>query len=186
MKELFGQDAYRAIVTQVLPGLIASAPWIIALYDRSAGARNFLSQNTPVATAALFLAALFWGFVCEDLGARAEAWIHSWQTRADRTSARESWFLYLRRVYAIDPPGIRYMRSLVTRMKFELNSSLALFTAAIGLNFAYVSFINPLWLELVMLTVAVYLFWEAWASVALLRELRREMEQPIAFVGPDT
>ena len=185
MKDLFGLQAYRAIVTQVLPGLIGSAPWIIALYDRSLGARKFLNQSTPVATAALFLAAVFWGFVCEDLGARAEVWIENWQTRAEKAS-RENWFIYLRRAYTVEPPGVRYMRTLVTRMKFELNSSLALFTGAVGLNFAHISFINPLWLELFIAAAAVYLFCEGWSSVALLRELRDEMQKPIVFVSPQS
>jgi hypothetical protein len=185
MKELFGQEAYRAVVTQVLPGLIASAPWIIALYDWSPGARAFLSQSTPVATAALFLAAVFWGFVCEDFGARAEVWIERWQTRKNRAGARDNWFNYLRRVYMVEPPGIRYMRTLVTRMKFELNSCLALLTASIGLDFTYISFINPLWLQIAMWIIAAYLLYEGYATVALLRELRAKMQQPIEFVGPD-
>ena len=77
------------------------------------------------------------------------------------------------------------MRTLVTRMKFELNSSLAVLTAAIGLNFAQISFLDPLWLELFMAAAAIYLFWEGWTTVSLLREVREQMQQPITIVSPE-
>jgi hypothetical protein len=174
VKELFGPDPYRAIVTQVLPGLIGSSTWIIALYDRSPGARKFLDQNTPIATGALVLAAIFWGFVCEDLGSRIEVWIERWQTRR-----------YIRRAYVIEPPGIRYLRTLVTRMKFELNAAIALFSAAVGIKFAYVSFVNPLWLEASMTIVGIFLLLEGRESVTLLRDLRERMQEPITVIGRD-
>lgn len=184
MKELFAQEAYRSVVTQVLPGIVGSGPWIIALYDKSPGTRAFLSQSTPVATASLFLAAVFWGFVCEDFGSRLEVWIDRWQTRADTLHAQRVWYNYLRRVYTIEPPGIRYMRTLVTRMKFELNSGIALFVASIGLNFASISFIRPLSLEVAMWVVAAYLLIEGYSSVKLLRDLRSGMQQRIDFIAP--
>jgi len=183
MKELLGHDPYRSIVSQVLPGLVAASTWIIALHDHSPGVRNFLDQSTPVATGSLALAAIFWGLVCEDFGSRIEVLIFWLQTKNDPT-AKQIWFEYLRMAYSLEPIGIRYIRSLVTRLKFELNGTVALIIAGIGLFFTHVSFVPPAWLAVAMWSAASYIAFEAWSTVKLLRDVRQQMTRPITLVGP--
>jgi hypothetical protein len=71
------------------------------------------------------------------------------------------------------------MRTLVNRMKFELNGAIALVSAAAGLAFAHVTLVNPLLLAIPLLTLASYLLLEGWSTVQLLRKLRDILRQPV-------
>ena len=67
------------------------------------------------------------------------------------------WYSYLRLAFRVEPVGQRYLRTLVLRLKFELNASLALVIAGCGLPFTHIQFISPYLLGAVMLAVACYL-----------------------------
>jgi hypothetical protein len=180
MKEFVTPDVYRTIATQILPGLVASSTWIIGLHDHSEGARKFFTARPTEATACVFLAAVFWGFVCEDLGSRLEVFFY-WKQKARDDD--ENWYAYLRTAYLAEPIGVRYIRTLLTRLKFELNSAAALVTAAVGSLCTNVSFMSVWIVFSGMILAAAYLLLEGWAGVKVLREIRAELRKPLTIVG---
>jgi hypothetical protein len=183
MRTAVSGDAYRVIATHILPGLVGVSTWTIALYDRSPGFRNYVQQHPPEATGSIILAGIFWGFICEDVGSRLENLWYALLPDGDKQTSNEAWSSYLRTAYKTEPIGHKYLRSLVTRLKFELNAAVGLATAAVGILFTHVSFIHPDWIACAMALTATSLAFEAKATVRLLNNVRTELQKQIRLIG---
>jgi hypothetical protein len=187
MKDIFsafGSEVYRPLIVQVLPGFVASSTWIIALFDRSSGFQRFLIEHTTEAALSITFASVFVGHICEDVGSRLEQFWFK-QPKSQKADERwPEWYAYLRLAFKVEPVGHRYLRTLVLRLNFELNASVALIVASFGVLFTHIAFVNPYVLSAIMLAIACYLaVIEARASVSYLRELRSEMLKDIRIIG---
>ena len=139
----------------------------------------------------LFLVIVFLGLVIEDMGARVESW---WDIAADKRTASNhtgEWYAYLRTAFVCEPIGRRYIRTLVTRLKFELGTSIAALIAASGVLMLWITELCTRNVSLVLIflciLLALYLgITEARASHKLLARARTEMLQEIRFVKPDS
>jgi hypothetical protein len=154
--------------------------WGIALYDYSPGFRNFLEKHTTERPLCVVLAALFFGQVCENVGSRLEYWI---DRSSDQNGERMSvWWSFLRTAYKVEPIGLRYLRSIRLRLKFELNGFPALILGAMGVPFTRIDCPLKFLILGVMLTLAAYLRLEMRSTINLLHNIRSEHLRRIQVV----
>jgi ABC-type proline/glycine betaine transport system permease subunit len=97
----------------------------------------------------------------------------------------------LKTAFVCEPIGRRYIRTLVTRLKFELGTAIGILVADIGLVGLWVGGFASLRLSLILLllslTVAIYLgLCEAPASHRLLGKARSVMLDEIRVVKSDS
>ena len=151
------------------------------------GFAALVSRNHTESALVLALAAAWAGLVLENFGSLIEGelfdkWLRSCPGCEDHLT---DWYKYLRLAFRIEPIGHRYMRTLVLHLKFELNNSIGLASAGIGL--LLIGEIG-VWTRILFATflfvLAIYLcFFEARRSHCALSELRREMLKGINVVG---
>jgi hypothetical protein len=132
---------------------------------------------------------LFVGLVIEDIGARIESWLDNCGDKRTDAKHTKEWYAYLRTAFICEPIGRRYIRTLVTRLKFELGTSIAIFIAAVGVLVLWIEGLSSSKLSLTLIllsfSLAAYLgLCEAPASHRLLAKARAEMLEEIRFVKP--
>jgi hypothetical protein len=104
---------------------------------------------------------------------RIESWLDNAADRRTGSNHTKEWYAYLRTAFVCEPIGRRYIRTLVTRLKFELGTSIAALIAAVGITVLWIDGYSSCRLSLILifltLLVAGYLgFAEAPASHRLL------------------
>lgn len=190
MKELFAAfntDFFRALATLIIPGAIAVSTWTVQLVLTFKPLRNLVEQNHAETAFVVLVAVVFIGLVIEDVGARIEVLL---DTRADkRTQGRHTkeWYEFLKTAFVCEPIGRRYIRTLVTRLKFELGTAIGIVIADGGLLALWFSGFSSCRLTVILLLlsliVAAYLaFLEAPASHKLLATARTKMLEEIRIV----
>lgn len=190
MKELFAAfntDFFRALTTLIIPGSIAASTWSVQLVLSFATFRRLVSQNHVEASLVLFLTIVFIGLVIEDIGARIEDRMDKRAIESTKGKHKQDWYAYLRTAFVCEPIGRRYIRTLVTRLKFELGTAVGILIADVGLVVLWVegfaSWRFSLVVLLVSLMIAAYLgLWEAPASHQLLSTARSEMLEEIRII----
>jgi hypothetical protein len=194
MKELFAAfntDFFRALTTLIIPGAIAVSTWTVQLVLTFKPLRNLVEQNHVETSFVVLVAVVFIGLVIEDVGARIEDFL---DRRADaRTKGRhkQEWYEYLKTAFVCEPIGRRYIRTLVTRLKFELGTAVGIVIADCGLLALWASGFSSCRLTVILLVlsllVAAYLaFLEAPASHGLLATARTKMLEEIRIVKSPT
>jgi hypothetical protein len=193
MKELFAAfntDFFRALTTIIIPGAIAASPWSVQLVSTFAPLKSLVSKNHVETAFILFVVVVFVGLVIEDIGARIESWLDSCADKRTDAKHTKEWYAYLRTAFICEPIGRRYIRTLVTRLKFELGTSIAIFIAAVGILVLWIEGFSSsrLSLTLILLSVGLVAYLglcEAPASHRLLARARTEMLDKIRFVKPE-
>lgn len=138
MKDIFsafGTEVFRPLVTLILPGAVAVAPYFVGLMQKWMTFYTSVDANHTETAFLLFLLALFVGLVIEDIGAQIEDKILDERKKAKDTTFEQIWWAYLTCVFPIEPPGRRYLRALVMRLKFELGASVGLVLSIPGVLF---------------------------------------------------
>jgi len=191
LKELFSAFStavFQHLVSTVLPGLAAIAGWFLFLTTLPSFSQLVARNHTETAFITMLLS-IFAGTIIDDLGARLErAWLDRLQKkRADGQLLEQEWWAYLRKPFDVEPTGLRHLRRLVARLKFELGVSIGLLMTmpAVWLNPVIHSFYASLTTAL-CLVLAAYLLFEAAATHALLAELRHQLLIEPAALGGDT
>jgi hypothetical protein len=171
MKELlagFAVDIFRPVVTLVVPGFWALAPWVVALFLCYPSSWVFANAHPNGIGIAIVLAGTTAGLIFEDLGVRLED--HFFK-RFGYTY--ESWTAYLKRTETTEAIGIRYIRTLVLRLKFEQGMAVSGPFALAGVLVTPMSSLGlKLSLTALVIVVTWYLAYEARCSVKLLEETR--------------
>ena len=175
----FKTEVYRPVVTIAIPGAISSVPIGYYLAATQPDLRTFGDGHPFLTSVTVLLAVIALGFLFEDLGSRVENGIwERLQGKSDR--ATQEWYAYLRLAPNPEPIGFKYIRTIVTRMKFEISTALALVACVLELfwlrcgGHAEV----PVALFFSLVVAGVYLCIESYASCKLLRTLRHEMLKP--------
>jgi hypothetical protein len=175
MKEFFAAFGFRPLATLVLPGLIALTPVAVAIIWSLAPMRLFVQANQGVTIGTIIALGIFCGLVLEDIGARIEDWLFRRRFRDDKEARDKDWYDYLRLASNVEPVGLRYISTLVLRLKFELGSCSATPFAMLGVWFWPITWFWRALASGIILALGVYLFIEADASVGTLADVRREM-----------
>jgi hypothetical protein len=124
----------RSLLVVLIPGLIASAPWLLFLIQFAPDTLKLVEHWQPLAYAALFALIAVVGSLIEGLGTYLEHW---WDNEREKIyDVREQWFKYLSHQLDPEPVGYRYVARMVTTMYFELGMLFASAIFALGSGFA--------------------------------------------------
>jgi hypothetical protein len=107
----------RSLLTILIPGLVAIAPWLVALVQYTSATFG-ADKNQTLANALIFALVAVAGAMCEGLGTYLES---RWDDQLeDKHQVQEHWMRYLRYSGEREPVAFRYLSRLVTTMYFEL------------------------------------------------------------------
>lgn len=119
----------RSLLTILIPGLIAIAPWLLALVQNTKATLGF-GEFSTLGTAFVFASAAVVGSLFENCGTFMEI---AWDTeREQEHSVKENWHQYLSRTFEREPVGYRYLSRLVTSLYFELSMLFAVPSFIVG------------------------------------------------------
>lgn len=170
----------RSLLTILIPGLIAIAPWLLILVQHTSATLGF-GEFTTLANALVFASAAVAGTFFEAQGANLEV---SWDKELDSThQVKENWFIYLSRAVDREPVGYRYVSRLATTLCFELAMIYATPIFVVGAcalaAFRFPSFVVVVTISVggLILTVAssVYFYLQARCTHTVLCETRKEL-----------
>lgn len=170
MKELlagFAVDIFRPVVTLVVPGFWALTPWLVAMFLYYRPSWSFANAHPDGSGIAIVLAATTAGLIFEDLGVQLESFFFK---RFGYTY--KSWYAYLKLAQRTEAIGVRYIRTLVLRLKFEQGMAVSGPFAFSGVLLMPVSACMKFSLAVLVIVVTLYLAYEVRCSVRLLEETR--------------
>src|SRR5438067_1572603 len=124
MKELlagFAVEIFRPVVTLLIPGFWVLAPWTIAIFLHYPTDWSFACDHRDGSGLVFVVIATALGMVLENLGAQLEECFFKRLTKNDYSN----WYAYLALAPEREPIGLRYIRTVVLRMKFELGMGVA-------------------------------------------------------------
>ena len=175
----------RVLIQLIVPGLIASYPFIILFFDHIPNAADFFLQDgRGLLIAFITLIALVVGIILENFGSHIEVYYYDKrQKKLHGDSYMDIWKKYLKISYSHEPIGQRYIRNILFRMKFELSMGVALSFMSAGLliyNLNNQIFenqcLNLFLVYILPIGIAVYLiFFEGWSSSKILESTRRSL-----------
>jgi hypothetical protein len=178
MKELlagFAAEVFRPVVTLLIPGFWALTPWTIGLFLHYQIDWKFACDHRDASGLVFVVAATAIGMVLENLGARLEVLFSTCQK-----NDRSNWYAYLMLAPEREPIGLRYIRTLVLRMKFELSMGISGLIVLFGIIYIPISCHLKLVFGGVTLALITYFLFESWSSVSLLEETRVEILKRIS------
>lgn len=180
-------DLFRVVVTIVIPGSAAVAPWVALLVAEYPGLGAFAEAHTTLATSALLALIVAAAHLVENWGSWVEVLWDAILARDDHRH-HSNWNKYLRLAFKTEPVGHRYLRTITLRMKFELNMAVALVVGGIGLNALNreVGLLGPSAIRIasgLIVLVIAYLLYESYASAAVLARVRAEVLKGVTVIG---
>ena len=108
----------RSLLTVLIPGLVAVAPWLVWLVQYTSATFG-ANENAVLANALIFALVVVAGSTCEGLGTYLE---HRWDRQLEAThQVQEHWIRYLSYSGEREPVAFRYLSRLVTTLYFELS-----------------------------------------------------------------
>ena len=173
----FRPEVFRPIITLIVPGAIASGPFVLVAGHYIPHVDTFWTHHPNAFAVVLTFIVLAVGFVIDDLGTNIE--VRTWdRILARRNSTHdEQWNNYLKLQLNDELVGQRYLRAKFTQLKFELATGIALPIAWVGVT--WLNVIYRLWgvreTYLVTLAAAVgalYLLFESWQTAGVLARTR--------------
>lgn len=175
----FRNEVFRPLVTLVVPGATALAPYVILLRVRQFEVRQFWNDHTTSAFLVTALAAITVGLILEGVGARIET---AWDARLDKQvkGHTDTWYKYLRLTLVSEPIGQRYLRTITLALKFELAMAAALPLMYVGLLWLDRSIDLFGWkgafiIGMLVAVLTAYLLYESWSSSKVLSRVRQEL-----------
>lgn len=172
----FKSELFRPLVTLVLPGGVASAPYLILAACLIPSVRTF-GHEYPSTSVAIALACIVGiGLVLEDVGSRIE---YRWDKRLNKRHADHlvTWDKYLQLKMRDEIVGQRYLRTLLVRLKFELAMVPA--WLAFGIGIIWLNTLTAFWsldhtlLYVTPFALAAYSAYESYSTSILMGRTRR-------------
>ena len=180
-------EIFRPIVTLVLPGIIAAAPFVVLAVQYYPRLWDFISTESATAVFLGFILAIGFGLISHDLGTNIErAWIDKILEKKD-SEYMDDWYRYLRCTFdnSSPPVGQKYIHDLLLYLWFELNLAVALAIGWIGT--LLLQFLSPVLspstfkiITAISVLVIAYLLWEAYNTGKILARVRKELLKGIA------
>jgi hypothetical protein len=179
----------RPIATVLIPGAIAVAPYVIVVQHYIPQVLDFWKIHDAAFSAIVVACMLAAGLLLEDLGALLEGFVLD-PLLTDRVpDHRENWNKYLKLKIKDEFVGQRYLRTMVTSLKFEL----AMFPGILCLWFGllWIQLIDKVWsawgfavLTVFLAAVTTYLGVESFLSARTLSNTRRLLIEAYEADGP--
>lgn len=178
-------DLTRSLMTILLPGLVAVAPWLLWLADQFTEIQIAYAEYQVPSQALLFAVVAVAGAILEGLATCYETWLDKRRERQYEVS--RNWFDYLANVPDHEPVGFRYMSRLATTMYFEMTmmcASLWFFPGMGFLLFRHLGACGRIVLvaviPVVMIGAVLYFGWQASMSHGVLCKSRKEINARLA------
>lgn len=173
-------ESFRIFVTNVVPGAIVVFPLLhIFFLANDIALCGFIKKYPTSFFLGYFSLSCFLGMIIEDLGAQIEVFLEKKvfpktpkadSEKVSHDTMYKTWNEYLRLDIHSNPVGHRYLKTIVTRLKFENNSCVSC-----GL-FATLSIILISYFK-----ICAYLIFEATQSIELPHKTRENI-----LLGPFT
>jgi len=174
-------EIFRPLTTIVIPGAFSIAPFLAVLIHHFPKFRQFARADSVPFLLMLLFAITAAGLVLEDIGSRIE---DCWDFHLNKKypGRREFWSDYLRLKIQDEYVGQRYLRTIYTRLKFELSMFPGLSIFLIGLIWANcltntLAFWPMLGVIAFVLAVIAYLVYESYNSAYVLGTLHKAISQ---------
>jgi hypothetical protein len=131
--DAFKSEVFRPLVTLIVPGAIALAPYPVVLGYYVPKVPSFWEDHPSGFVAILIVCIIAAGLILENLGAFIES--SFWDKRMARKddTHQGTWDEYLKLELKDEIVGQRYLRTFLVRMKFELSMVPALLSLWFGL-----------------------------------------------------
>ena len=175
--ETFKSEVFRPVVTLVIPGAVAIGPYIIVTGSYVPRVRVFWDEHPSAFVAIVTIFGIAAGLILEDLGAEIEILWDSLISRND-PQHNETWKEYLKLELKDEIIGQRYLRIILTWLKFELAMFPALVIFWGGL--LWINCLFHVWtavgfilLSIFILGVAGYLLYSSYETAKNLGEKRK-------------
>jgi hypothetical protein len=183
MKELlagFAVEIFRPVVTLLIPGFWVLTPWTIAIFFHYPIDWRFACDHRDGSGLVFVVIATALGMVLENMGAMLEKRFFEHHTKKDYSN----WYAYLALAPEREPIGLRYIRTVVLRMKFELGMGVAGPFVLTGIFcIPIISWHFKLFFLSGVLLLTLYFLYESRSSVVVLEETRFEMLKRIQRAG---
>ena len=173
----------RSLLTILIPGLIAIAPWALAFMYLTSTAMD-VAKYSALTNALIFASSAVAGALFEGAGTNFEV---SWdKERESEYGVTDNWYLYLSRSFEKEPVGYRYISRLVTTLYFELSMMFAIpvFFLGVGavtmLRFPENSVVLALGSLVAMVASGIYMHKQAKCTHRVICETRLELNQRVA------
>lgn len=170
----------RSLLTVLIPGLVASAPWLLALVQHTSATLGF-SEYPTLGHVLIFATAAVTGAIFEGLGSVLE---DRWdKEREDEYSVSDNWYEYLARSFDREPVAYRYISRMVTSLYFELSMLFAIPVFIVGSSLLTVLRFEHLMGPTVVLAIVAiaaatyYLWWQARCTHLVLCKTRKEINE---------
>ncbi len=171
-------ELFRPLVTLVIPGSIASGPYVLVLGYYFPRVVSFWNDHPSAFVTMVTIAILAAGLIIEDLGAFIENDFWDGKLATENADHATNWDEYLKLKTQDEIIGQRYLRTVLVRMKFELAMVPALFFFWSGL--LWLNRLYDVWrasrfvlMSGVILVLAMYMLLESYRSAAIMSNLRK-------------
>jgi hypothetical protein len=185
----FKSELFRPLATLVVPGGVAVGPYVLVAGYYFPGVAFFWRDHPSAFVAIIVICIVAVGLIVEDLGAFIERDFWDSKLAKDNEDHSDHWELYLQLRLNDEIVGQRYLRTLLTRMKFELAMVPAFFFFWCGL--LWLNRLYSLWrpsrfalLSGVVLVLTIYLLLESFRSASVMSQTRTLIIQAVAQSYP--
>ncbi len=189
ISDYFKAESQKNIIYYLLPGVIAFWPYSIIIYRYfDFNINSKLDNNLIYVSIVFFILSMGFGTLVEDIGARIELWLEEIYQHFEKITDEayyEVWYKYLllKIPKSKETAIMRYYRSLLLRLKFELHTSISICIMLLGhlvLRMFYPIKID--WSRTctyvgICILVFLYLIYESYDGVIALHELREKMNK---------
>jgi hypothetical protein len=186
----FKSELFRPLATLVVPGGVAIGPYVLVVGYYFPGVTLFWREHPSAFVAILVICIVAVGLIVEDLGAFIERDLWDGRLAKENDDHPDHWEQYLKLRLNDEIVGQRYLRTLLTRMKFELAMVPSFFFFWCGL--LWLNRLYGLWrpsrfvlLSGVLLIVTIYLLLESYRSASVMSATRTLVVQAVAESYPD-
>jgi hypothetical protein len=180
----FKSELFRPLATLVVPGGVALGPYVLIAGYYFPGIVSFWKDHPSAFVAILVICIVAVGLIVEDLGAFIERDFWDSKLARENENHADHWEQYLKLRLKDEVVGQRYLRTILTRMKFELAMVPAFFFFWCGL--LWLNRLYNLWrpsrfalLSGVLLIVTIYLLLESFRSASVMSATRTLVIQSV-------
>ncbi len=182
--DAFKSEVFRPLVTLIVPGAIAIAPYPIVTGHYVPKVQLFWNEHSSGFVAILIVSVIASGLILENLGSRIESRFWDKRIKNHDESHYATWDEYLKLETNDEIIGQRYLRTILVRLKFELSMIPALIFLWLGLLWVNCLYhVWSLW-GFALVTVFVfalngYLWFESYSSAKNIARIRKLMVEAV-------
>ncbi|MCC6756690.1 MAG: hypothetical protein IT474_01840 [Arenimonas sp.] len=186
----FKSELFRPLATIIAPGTIAITPWIFTFLSQHSFIVPYIKEYSLASAFIFTILVTAVGFILENIGARIES---AWDKllTPSNSNDEEPWNKYLQLRIKDEIVGQRYLRTIVTRMKFELAISPALIFCLLGLfalngNLKLWGYEAMFIAAMLFISVSLYMLYESYSSARTCARTRDQILKSVASANSQT